>query len=287
VVFIGVGVVEGLRGLAPQAEAEDDERLRGRLALGAGEVAGPAEAVQPRDADVGGDLSADLVAEAEADLDVVEAGADAPVLDLLERERHLALGLEHQALREEEVVGALQPGREVALVAQEEEGLDLEEVRREPLEPDGELGPGAEPAVAELGVEAEAGLGLEVGRDEAAVEGLDLGLPLALGEEPLAFGADEEPVVVGPDAVEPLQPRGEAVGGGRQLEDVEEREREEVLVGRRDGARPEGRVLGERGRVALGEGRAAGGERQRGGEEGREAGHSGEVGGGRGPASAR
>ena len=219
--FIGVGVVGGRVGLAPEADAEDDVGLGGRAALGAGEVGGGPVALGPVHADVGGHLAADLVAETEADLGVVEARPDAPVGHLLERRVHLQPGLGHEPLCEQQVVGPDEPGREVARGREEDGGLDLEEVGREPLEPDDEVGPGADVAVAELGIDADARLGLEVRRDEAAVERLRLRLADALGDQPLPFSLDVEPGVVRPDAVEPLETARDAGGGRGGLEEVE------------------------------------------------------------------
>ncbi len=64
-----------------------------------------------------------------------EPRSDAEFRDVLHSGHELHLGLQDQALCEEELVRGLQPGGHGSLVAHDEKGLHLEPVRRQALEP--------------------------------------------------------------------------------------------------------------------------------------------------------
>src|SRR5688500_973326 len=126
--------------LEPRPDPHHDPRIAAALAGGAEEAGGVAETALVVDADVGGELRDHLVAQAQAELDVRESGADPEGWDVLGREVGLGAGLQDQLLGEAPVERPFEAGGEVAAVGEEERALDLEEVGGEALNADGGVG---------------------------------------------------------------------------------------------------------------------------------------------------
>ena len=168
------------------------ERLSTSSPSSRGEIGRLAEIAFPIHADVRCKLALDLVAKAEAELDVVHARPDAEFFDFLRRKVDLQSWLENHLLRDRNVVFGFEPRREIAVLADKGGSVDLEEVGREPLH--------AEDAKRAFGVWlqviANADLGVEEVRDLPTVQRLDLGpLDTAVNRD-LAFRLEPEPVDV-------------------------------------------------------------------------------------------
>src|SRR3546814_1795215 len=105
------------------------------LALYPGEVRGLAEFRLPVQADIGCDGAVDqLVTNPQPQLQVGEALslADLPVVG--RREVACGDGLQDQAVGDQQVVFRAEPGRKIALLAEEQVAIDLDPLRRQPLE---------------------------------------------------------------------------------------------------------------------------------------------------------
>ena len=82
----------------------------------------------PTDADIRREAPLDFVAEAKPELDIVDAGADAPLPDALGCEVDLGRRLQDQRLCDQEVVFGLEASRKLAFVADEGGGIDFEPI---------------------------------------------------------------------------------------------------------------------------------------------------------------
>jgi len=89
------------RASAPHAHAEHERRLIHLLALGAREIGGPEDQTLDVDPDVRPELATELVAQPEADLEIVQSGADREFLDFLHRDRGFGARLQDEALRDQ------------------------------------------------------------------------------------------------------------------------------------------------------------------------------------------
>src|SRR5690606_25769088 len=118
---------------APEPQARHELEVAHRLARRTRQVGRFSELIGPRDADVGCELTPDLVAHPQSELDVVQAGPDTELRRILQRHARLHPRLQHQVLGEEQVVRRLQAGRDVPVLTDEESGLDVEPTGRETL----------------------------------------------------------------------------------------------------------------------------------------------------------
>lgn len=140
----------------------------------------------------------ELVAQPEPGLERGEAGAEPLGRNVLKREIKLHPRLQDQLPGQALVVLGLEAGGEIPLVRQKGRRIDLEPVRRQPLDPEHEM---ATPA-QRLSVVANASLQVEPGIDGMAPQGLDLGLLRLFAKAPLDLALQPELVDVA--AVPPL-----------------------------------------------------------------------------------
>src|SRR3546814_575111 len=101
-----------------------------------------------------------------------DLGAEPKLLHFLYSDVQLGQRLQHQALSDEQLVFRLNARRDVALLADEERGIDFEELRRQALQAEHRVGP----LWVWLEIVAHADLRIEEVGDQAAVEQLDLRL---------------------------------------------------------------------------------------------------------------
>src|SRR5215469_18296439 len=88
----------------PETDADDelkDTRVFARIAH---ELGGLAEAAQPGDPEIRGELATDLIAQTQSELQLREASPDVPFQIVLAIGVHLELRLQDQSLREEQLV---------------------------------------------------------------------------------------------------------------------------------------------------------------------------------------
>src|SRR5215472_4742327 len=125
--------------LKPDPDAEREAYVAGALARPTREARGLAKFALIDDADIRREFSAEFVAQAQAGIDVRKAGADQARRVRLTVEVHFDLRLQDQPLREQQVVGGLELGRQMALAAHETGYFQIEEVRGKTL--DAQSGP--------------------------------------------------------------------------------------------------------------------------------------------------
>ena len=99
-----------------------------------GMVGGLAEVPLPGNAYIGRYLAADLVAQAQPQLDCAEPRADAQCRDVLRCSLQLQPGLQDEALGEEQLVFCLEAGGQIAMVAHEGGCIHLEPLWRQTLD---------------------------------------------------------------------------------------------------------------------------------------------------------
>jgi hypothetical protein len=127
--------------LVPDTQPADERHVGHVLSRLSREVGALAEALVPGDADVGSELAPELVADPGAQLEVADTGADAELRHVLYRELYLDARLQDGTLGEEQLIFSLQLGGDIAVLAHVERRLELEPVRREPLEAERKLRP--------------------------------------------------------------------------------------------------------------------------------------------------
>src|SRR6516225_10172053 len=119
--------------LKPDPDTERDADIAGAFARLPREARRLAEFPLIDDADIGREFPAELVAQAQAGIDVGKTGADQPCRIGLTVDIELHLRLQDEALREQNVVGGLELGGEMALAADKASDLEVEEVRGKAL----------------------------------------------------------------------------------------------------------------------------------------------------------
>src|SRR6516165_4609300 len=118
----------------PDPDAEGEAEIARALARPLCIAGGLAELAFVDDPDIGREISAGLVAQPEAGIDVGKPGADKPGGIGLAVEVELDLRLEYQPLRKQKVVGSLQLGGEMPFTARIACELEIEEIGCQPLD---------------------------------------------------------------------------------------------------------------------------------------------------------
>ena len=92
-------------GSKPESQARHALKIARGAACSSSEVGGLREGLIPRNADLGRELAGDLVAEAKAEIDVVEASTHTELRDRLNGDVRLEARMRDEALRDVQVVG--------------------------------------------------------------------------------------------------------------------------------------------------------------------------------------
>lgn len=132
----------------PDAKARDDAGLLNGVAGFARIAGGVGELAIPDHADIGSEFPGELVAQTQTGVDVREPCADVALGVVLAVEADLDVGLQDKPLRQPQVVLAFEAQGGASALPDVCRGLDVEPVRRQPLE--AERRPGATGAVAEI-----------------------------------------------------------------------------------------------------------------------------------------
>src|SRR6516162_3214166 len=121
----------------PSANAEHEAHVARALARLPRKIRRLSEFSLIDDAEIGGECTAELVAQPEAGIDIGKPGADQAGRVRLAVEVQFDLRLQDKPLREQEVVGGLQLASEMAFAADKAGNLEIEEIRREALNAEG------------------------------------------------------------------------------------------------------------------------------------------------------